>query len=101
MTMKEHQDIISEFEEFIDYLGGKYPRFYVGITDNPPRRLHGSGEHNVSMYEEYLFRKAGDSDAARLIEHHFLEQGCDGGQGGGDGNSTYIYIYLKTPFTRP
>lgn len=93
--------IIDDFESFLNQRGGNYEKFCVGITNDPGRRLHDTGEHNVSKLGEYLYKKAGDAEAARQIEKYFIDQGCTGGTGGGDENSEWVYIYLKTSHTRP
>lgn len=97
MTLINSEPIIQEFDLFILRFGGIYWNFYVGISDYPMPRLH--DEHEIGQSIPYIFRKAGNSEAARLIERYFIDQGCDGG--GGDNGSVYIYAYKKGPRTKP
>lgn len=90
--------LVKEFEEFIRHL--PYHRLYVGITNQPKRRLF--EEHNVSQTEgTYICRETPSEECARLIEQFFIEQGLKGGGGGGDDESVFVYIYLKTSYTKP
>lgn len=44
---------------------------------------------------------ATSSEAARNVEKAFLDNGCDGGTGGGDDDAVYVYAYLKASVTEP
>ena len=75
--------------------------FYVGITNDVDRRL----------FEEHLLDEETDSfrveqfntvEDAREVEAFFLnEMGLDGGAGGGEDDSVFVYIYLKSEDSDP
>ena len=73
---------------------------YVGITNDVRRRL----------FEEHFLDEETDSfkveqfntvEDAREVEAFFLEMGLDGGEGGGDVDSVFVYIYLKSETSDP
>ena len=75
-------------------------QWYVGIASDPEDRLF--GEHNVSEEKDHWHYIPADSEAiARAVEKHFLNAGCDGGPGGGDASSKFVYVYLKSAKTDP
>lgn len=81
------------------FWGPLHPDFYVGITGNVERRLF--AEHGVGLEEDWAGLKMPDAVAARNVEKYYLERGCDGGPGGGDDESLFVYLYRKTSRTRP
>jgi hypothetical protein len=82
--------IVKEIENHIKKNGGIYLEWYVGITDNINERLF--EYHNVE--DCYIHRKAPTVNWARAIEKHFIEKHLtDGGSGGGNDNSSYVYAY--------
>jgi hypothetical protein len=92
--------IIQAISEHVSYVGGTYPGWYVGVTADPKDRLF--SQHNVQQKEDaWIFHQALSSDAARRVEQHFLDRGMDGGPGGGDGSSSYVYCYKKSSNTNP
>jgi hypothetical protein len=96
----EKQQIVVEFDAFLFRQGGRPRDWYVGITKNPGGRLF--GDHRVPMHEDiWIYSEAVDSTTARAVEAHFLALDLDGGPGGGDSNSKYVYAYRKTAQTRP
>ena len=45
---------------------------------------------------------AASSDVAREVERYFVSiLGTDGGLGGGDADSVFVYAYLKGQHTKP
>lgn len=91
---------ISDIKSFIQQRGECYEDFYVGISKNAARRLF--GEHNVEHNAPtWIYMDAEDSSTARAIEMHFLVLGCEGGSGGGDDESTFVYAYKMTGETKP
>jgi len=97
--MIDTEPIIQEFDRFILRFGGIYRNFYVGITDNPVCRLN--FDHNIGQANPYLFMETTINETARMIEKYFLDQKCDGGDGGGNEGSVFVYIYKKGPRTKP
>lgn len=87
--------LIKKIEDFIRNKGGQYSAFYVGITDDPKRRLE---EHEVTS-EPSIAHQGDSHEAVREAEEYFLEKGTKGGEGGGDKNSDFIYAYKISPST--
>lgn len=81
-----------------NYIEGPFSGWYVGITNDPDQRLFTG--HNVSRENGYyLCCPCSSDDVAREIEQYFLNLGCDGGPGGGNETSRYVYVYKKTRTT--
>ena len=87
------------YDEIISLIQNHLPSsWYVGITNDPQRRLR---EHNVNPSGNgYYFKEAYEHNSARAAEQALLQLGCTGGSGGGDHTCTFVYAYLKTPYTR-
>jgi len=98
---KEKQVIINEVNAHIQKEGSVYKAWYVGISRDPRNRLF--NDHNVSEKNSWwIFREATSSTVAREIESYFVNSlGTDGGTGGGDTSSKYVYAYKKPPSTNP
>lgn len=80
--------------------GGDLSSWYAGITENASTRLF--NDHNVSKDNGWwIYRNCTSSTAARNVEKQLLNDGCNGGTGGGDNDATYVYAYLKTYVTNP
>lgn len=91
--------IVAEIKEYMSKNGGAYSDWYVGIAADPKARLF--NDHNVNEHSGVrIYRDAGSETEARRIEKHFLDLGCDGGDGGGGFNTRYVYAYKKTSFTK-
>ena len=75
-------------------------QWYVGIATDAKDRLFKG--HNVSKdQDQWAHSKADTEEIARSVEKHFLDAGCDGGPGGGDAGSKFVYVYLKSRRTEP
>lgn len=87
------QEIVDDIEAHLQKSSAKnYSDFYIGITNDIDRRLF--GEHNVPKKGHWRIHKEAVSDkAARAVEKHFLDKGMQGGDGGGDDTSVYVYCY--------
>jgi hypothetical protein len=96
---KAVQTIYNEIISHMNKEGSSKRIWYCGITSNIDSRLR--GDHNVPKVHWHIYRFCQSSDDARAIEKGLLELGCDGGQGGGDANSKYVYAYKKTGITKP
>lgn len=95
--MSQNQ-IAGEIAGYINNNGGGHRGWYVGIATDPRARLF--NDHNVFEQDDaWIFRDCGTDTAARNIEQHFLNQGCDGGPGGGDSTTKFIYAYKKARHT--
>lgn len=97
--MADVRTIINKIDNHLKVGGGQfYQDFYVGITNDPERRLF--KEHKVLKDNAWwIYSKADTSDIAKEVEKHYLELGLRGGTGGGDNDATFVYCYRVTPFT--
>lgn len=94
------QQIISEIANYMSKMGGIYKDWYIGITSDGKQRLF--NDHGVNEgIDSWIFAPADTNDIARSIEKYFLDQGCDGGTGGGDYTSKTVYAYRKNYHTNP
>lgn len=88
------QKIINDIEYYIRNKCNfqNYEQFYIGITKDIETRLFGS--HSVpSTNYCWIWREAFCDTDARAVESYFLGLGMQGGQGGGDEESKYVYVY--------
>ena len=93
------QTVLDEIAAHINKQGGVKSSWYAGIASDPKHRLF--SDHNVSEKDGWwIFRNAGSEAQARAAENSLLDWGCDGGSGGGDHNSVFVYAYLKTTTTK-
>lgn len=93
-------EIITAINKYVSVAGGALNSWYVGITKNPDNRLF--NEHNVDKSNGIWIHCPADSnEIARNVESFFLRQGMDGGPGGGDWESRYVYSYKKGYETNP
>ena len=69
-------------------------RIHIGITKDPIRRLF--HEHKISD-EDYwwIYIKADSEETARAVERYFIEMGMQGGTGGGDNESVFVYCFVE------
>jgi len=80
--------------------GGVYRRAYVGIAADPRVRLF--NEHNVRPeVDAYAWYGCSSDTEARRVESYFLALGCEGGPGGGDRESRFVYGYRMEAHTDP
>ena len=85
--------IIEAIETFIEERGGFWPQWYVGIAADANHRLF--SDHKVPEHEDvWVYAPAATSRVARQIEAHLIaKHGAQGGTGGGDENTRYVYAY--------
>ena len=97
---KTNETIISEIKTFIAKWGGRYIDWYVGIASDPRQRLF--NDHNVNeKIDGWIFREALNSESARSLEDYFINiLKTDGGSGGGDYTTTFVYAYKKANHTK-
>lgn len=94
------EDIIKKIGSEIQRVGLPHSRWYVGIAENPKERVFGA--HSVSEELDIFFIcKANSAEEARIAENELLKKGCDGGSGGGNQDSIWVYAYLKSNRTNP
>lgn len=84
---------------FISYLVANFgsdtrANWYIGIASDIEQRLF--GDHNVDRNSrDWIWREAFDANHARTAENLLLDQGYDGGSGGGDHATVYVYAFRK------
>jgi hypothetical protein len=89
----------NELRLFMMSKEGLGPHFYIGITKNAEERL---GQHNLGIFDQYHVVDCGSNFVARQVESYFLTHGClSGGPGGGDNESTLVYVYKKSNCSIP
>ncbi len=93
--------VFSEILAHIQAEGGESSSWYCGITSDWGDRLF--NEHNVPRDDNhpYIASQCHNNDSARIVETNLLKLGCDGGKGGGDSKTVYVYAYLKGTKTNP
>lgn len=98
MRMTKNQ-IINDITNHLAKCGIKaWNEVYVGIAKDPRDRLFNG--HRVNEKSGiYIAREAFSSQDAREVEKTLLAKGADGGPGGGDDDTTYVYAYKKTVYT--
>ncbi len=93
------QSIAAEIEAHIRQCGGRYGDWYAGVASDPRTRLF--NDHNLSEKgDAWIYRDCGSDSAARRVEDNLLRKGCDGGPGGGDKSTKYVYAYKKNGHTK-
>lgn len=99
MPLRE-SELRRQIQRYINRFTYSYSRWYVGISEDPRRRLF--ADHNVDeqrglwgIWEAYT------TNVARRVEAHFISLGTDGGTGGGDEDAVFVYAYKKTAATVP
>lgn len=94
------QQIITDINAYMKQHGGTNASWYVGVATNASTRLF--NDHSVDKDKDpWIYRQATSSAVARSVEKAYLDAGCDGGPGGGDDDTDYVYAYLKSSRTDP
>ena len=100
MKPQEAQQVYDEIVAHIKKQGGIYSNWYCGITSDWEDRLF--NDHQVPRKDYwYIARQCYNDNDARIVESALLRFGCDGGAGGGDQTTVYVYAYLKGTMTTP
>jgi len=92
-----HDDILAHIKQE----GGTFSSWYVGIASDPQQRVF--EDHQVPKENAwFIIREAFSSHDAREVEKFILETyKTDGGTGGGDNTTKFVYAYKKTAHTNP
>lgn len=90
------KQVATNILNYMNKVGGIPNSWYVGITNNPEETLF--NRHNISKtYGTWIYDECFNSESARNIESYFIGTiKTDGGSGGGDENSVFVYAYKKT-----
>ena len=100
MEVQDAQTAYDGIVANINKQGGSYSEWYCGITSDVESRLF--GDHKVPHEDHwYSLRKCHNDTDARAVEAALVKLGCDGGAGGGDETTVYVYAYLKGTMTNP
>lgn len=101
MEAQNFQQVYNEIVAHIRKQGGKPSDWYCGIASDWEDRLF--NEHQVPRRKDYWYiaRKCYNTADARTVEKMLIRFGCDGGVGGGDETTIYVYAYLKGSMTNP
>jgi len=78
-------EIESEMERVV--AGTSYPRWTIGVTDDPDRR--GTEHESPRFWRQW---KADTEAIARSVEKYFLGKGMKGAPSSGE-HPNYVYIY--------
>ena len=81
-------------KNYADKEGSGYNNWYCGIASNIDQRLF--SDHNAQR-PWWIHNSAGNEADARDTEQYLLDSGFDGGSGGGDHTTVYVYAYKKIP----
>ena len=93
-----YSEAVNDLDAYIAKGGGRYSAWYCGIAADPKERLF--DDHNVDRENgPWIRRDCGTDTVARQVEGYFHKKGCDGGSGGGDRNTKYVYAYKITSST--
>ena len=91
---KSKADIISAIDTYIGNFHFRKSAWYIGIAADPHTRLF--TDHNVDEKSGiWIYEQAASDAIARDVEQAFLDSGYDGGTGGGDESTVYVYAYVK------
>lgn len=100
MQSQGRQQVYDEIVAHMKKNAGKYSNWYCGIASDWASRLF--DDHQVPRKEHpYIARQCFSNDDARAVERALLNLGCDGGAGGGDETTVYVYAYLKGTMANP
>ncbi len=94
------QQVYNEIVAHIQKQAGAYSKWYCGIASNWTDRLF--NDHQVPRKGHWhIARQCYNDNDTRAIEKALFDLGCDGGVGGGDHTTVYVYAYLKGTMTNP
>ena len=94
------KEVCNEIVAYMKLNDGKYSNWYCGIASDWASRLF--KDHHVPIEgHPCTVRQCYTNDDAKAAEEALLELGCDGGVGGGDDTTVYVYAYLKGTMTNP
>ncbi len=95
-AQQAHDEILANIKN----QGGAYSTWYCGITGDINARLFGS--HKLTRDDPWWsYRECPDETSARNVEKALIALGCDGGAGGGDASTKFVYAYLKSAKSDP
>ena len=100
MEAQGAQQAYGEIVAHIVKQGGAYSTWYCGIASDWEDRLF--NDHKVPRKDHWrVVCQCYNNEDARTVESALHKLGCDGGAGGGDETTVYVYAYLKGTMTSP
>jgi hypothetical protein len=100
MKPQTAKEVYDKIVARINKQGGAYSSWYCGIASAWEYRLF--DEHQVPREDHWWVAcQCYDNESARNVEKALIELGCDGGVGGGDDTTVYVYAYLEGTMTMP
>jgi len=91
---KGKAEIIAAIDTHMQKFQYRNSDWYVGIATDPRDRLF--NDHNVDEQNGiWIYDLATSAAVARTVEQAYLDTGHDGGAGGGDERSVYVYAFVK------
>lgn len=100
MEPESAQQVYDKIVAHIEKQGGSHSKWYCGIASDWEDRLF--SDHQVPRENHWrIALQCHNSQAARNVEDELHKLGCDGGPGGGDEATVYVYAYLKGNMTDP
>lgn len=97
---QQESSVVNDIVGYIRKTNTPLTEWYVGIAiDAPARLFEGHGVHKDVDY--WIYRECFTADAARRVKRYVIAiYQTDGGSGGGDDRSRFVYAYKKEPHTR-
>ncbi len=99
MRKKKPKKIVADIRAHVLDLGDPYKKWYAGIATDPDDCLF--RRHCVRREDDgtWIVRKAANEAKARKAEKKLHKTGFDGGPGGGDETTRFVYAYKMASHT--
>ena len=98
LDAQEYEEAAIDLIIFMSEQNAPNYAFYAGITTDPTQRLF--DEYQLPHNQPHRVVRCENHQEARELEKQLHKSGCDGGPGGEDNSSEYVYVYLTSPQTR-
>jgi len=99
MELAQDMAVIKVFEEIIKLNLGLHGDWYIGVTDEPQKKLM---EHEVDMVNgEFFHEHLSSAVRAVFVKDYFIKQGLDGQRDKFNKDHASVYIYKKNSRTIP
>lgn len=97
---QQEVSVINDIFQYIRKTNIPFSEWYIGIAEDVQTRLFEG--HGVNKENDYwIYRECFSTDTARRVEQYFITNyKTDGGSGGGNGASLFVYAYKKEFHTK-